>query len=126
MTETSRPYLEIKFNELIHNEFQYSEKGGKSLKSVVITKDYMSFDIEITAKGAVAYLMKYAFKRYKKNTSYIEKKWFKTDNLLFFPLFKVKRKHYEDQADHTQMDKDHFQRVVRFDPQFKRNQMVFF
>ena len=115
----NRPYLEIKFNELINNEFQYGELGGKSLKSVVITKDYISFDIEITTKGRVAYLMKYAFKRYIKNPGYIEKQWFKKDRNLFFPLSVVQRKYYEDPADHTQADYERFQRATRFDPKSK-------
>ena len=115
----NRPYLEIKFDELINNEFQYGGKGGKSLKSVVITKDYISFDIEITTKGRVAYLIKYAFKRYIKNPDYIEKQWFKKDRDLFFPLSTVQRKYYEDPADHTQADHDRFQRTTRFDPKSK-------
>ena len=112
-----RPYLEIKFNELVNNEFKYGGTGGKTLKSVVITKDYISFDIEITAQGRAAYLMRYAFKRYVENPDYIEKQWFKKDRVLFFPLSSVKRKYYEDPADHTQADQDRFKRVTRFDPQ---------
>ena len=117
--EVNRPYLEIKFDELITNEFVYVEKGGKSLKSVVIAKDYISFDIEITSKGRVAYLIKLAFKRYIKNSDYVEKQWFQKDDLLFFPLSKVKRRYYEDLADHTEADLNRFQRITRFDPKSK-------
>ena len=117
--EINRPYLQIKFDELITNEFPHQEEGGKSLKSVIITNDYISFDIEITTKGRVAYLMKYAFKRHVENTDYIEKQWFKKDNFLFFPLFRMKRKYYEDLTDHTQADANRFQRVVRFNPKVK-------
>ena len=117
--EMDRPYLQIKFNELVNNEFKYGGEGGKSLKAVAITEDYISFDIEITAKGRVAYLMKYAFKRYIKNQSYIEKKWFRKDSLLFFPLPHVKRKYYQDPADHTERDEDRFERTTRFDPNLK-------
>ena len=117
--EINRPYLEVKFNELITNEFEHGEKGGKALKSVVITKDYISFDIEISTKGRVAYLMKYAFKRYIEDADYKEKKWFRTDSLLFFPLHSVKRKYYEDPADHTRSDVNRFKRAVRFDSQSK-------
>ena len=114
--EINRPYLEIKFNELIQNEFEYQEEGGKSLKSVIVTKDYISFDVEITTKGKVAYLMKYAFKRYVENPDYVEKQWFKRDSFLFFPMSEVERKYYEDPTDHTLMDANRFKRVVRFDP----------
>ena len=123
VNETHRPYLEIKFNELINNEFQYG--GSKTLKSVIITKDYISFDIEITTKGFPAYLIKYAFKRYVKSGTYVEKRWFKSDNLLFFPLLKVERKYYEDSADHTLLDRNRFQRVVRFNPKSKEIRWYF-
>lgn len=115
----NRPYLEVKFDELINNEFQSGDVGGKSLKSVVITKNYISFDIEITKKGRVAYLMRYAFKRYIKNPDYLEKQWFKKDSALFFPFSVVQRKYYEDPTDHTQADYDRFQRATRFDPKSK-------
>ena len=123
--EINRPYLQIKFDELIQNEFPYQEQGGKSLKSVIITNDYISFDIEITTKGRVAYLMKYAFKRYVKTTGYIEKQWFKKDHFLFFPLFNVKRKYYEDPADHTLADTNRFKRVVRFNPKIEEIKWYF-
>ena len=119
INEINRPYLQIKFNELIANEFAYQEKGGKSLKSVIITKDYISFDVEITSKGYAAYIMKYAFKRYVENPDYREKQWFQKDSVLFFPMFEVKRKYYEDPADHTRADEDRFKRAVRFNPQSK-------
>ena len=123
--EVNRPYVEIKFNELINNEFEFQEKGGKSLKSVVITKDYISFDIEITTKGRVAYMMKYAFKRYTENTDYIEKQWFKKDDVLFFPMSAISRKYYKDPTDHTLTDENRFQRVIRFDPKAKEIKWYF-
>ena len=115
--EINRAYLQVKFNELINNEFKLLSEGGKSLKSVVVTKDYISFDMEVTTKGRVAYLVKYAFKRYIENEDYREKKWFKTDKLFFFPLHAVTRKYYEEPTDHTLLDLNRFKRVVRFDPQ---------
>ena len=123
--EVTRPYLEIKFDELINNEFEYQEKGGKSLKSVVITEDYIRFDIEITTKGKVAFMMKYAFKRYTENPDYMEKQWFKKDNFLFFPMSKIKRKYYEKLTDHTLTDANRFQRVVRFNPKSKEIKWYF-
>ena len=118
--EISRPYLEIKFDELVTNEFEHQEEGGKSLKSVVITEDYISFDIEITSKGKVAYMMKYAFKRYVENPEYTEKRWFKQDHFLFFRMSRVKRKYYEDLTDHSLMDENRFERAIRFDPKSKK------
>ena len=115
-----RPYLELQFDRLINNEFAYQEKGGKSIKSVVITKDYISFDVEITTKGRVAYMTKYSFERYVENPDYIEKRWFKKDNMLFFPMHSVQRKYYEDPADHSLTDANRFQRVVRFNPKSER------
>ena len=117
--ESNRAYLQIKFNELLNNEFDFFSEGGKSLKSVVISKDYISFDIEVTEKGLPAYLMKYAFKRYVENQDYREKKWFREDSLLFFPLHSVIRKYYENLTDHTRTDLNRFKRAVRFDPQSK-------
>ena len=117
--EDHRAYLQIKFNELLNNEFASLSEGGKSLKSVVVSKDYISFDIEVTTKGYPAYLMKYTFKRYVENPNYKEKKWFYNDNLLFFPLHSVERKYYENLTDHTRNDENHFKRVVRFNPQSK-------
>ena len=118
--ETTRPYLEIKFDDLIKNEFPHQEDGGKSLKSVVITEDYISFDIEITAKGRVAYMMKYAFKRYVESPDYKEKQWFKRDSVLFFPMSWVKRKYYEDLTDHSLTDENRFQRAIRFNPKSEK------
>ena len=117
--ESQRAYLQIKFNELIKNEFEFLPEGGKSLKSAVITRNYISFDMEITTNGRPAYLMKYAFKRYVENRDYREKKWFRADSLLFFPLHSVKRKYYENLTDHTRADLNYFNRAVRFDPQSK-------
>ncbi|MCZ0933431.1 MAG: hypothetical protein OXJ52_09825 [Oligoflexia bacterium] len=111
--KTTQPYLEIKFDELITNELDHIEKGGKSLKSVIITNDYISFDIEAITGGVATHLIKHAFKRYIENTDYKEKQWFKTDNLLF-PLHSIKRKYYEDPTDHTLSDEDRFKRAIRF------------
>ena len=120
--ETRRPYLKINFDRLIENEFGTHEEtgGGKSLKSVVITEDYISFDIEITINGLSAYMIKYAFKRYIENSGYIEKRWFKRDSLLFFPVPWVKRKYYKDPADHSLSDEHRLRRVIRFNPKSKK------
>ena len=118
--ESNQPYLEIKFNELIQNEFEYEEERGKSLKSVVIAEDYISFDIELTSKGQASYMMKYAFKRYVENSDYTEKRWFKKDSVLFFPMSWVQRKYYEDPADHSLEDKNRFRRAIRFDPKSEK------
>ena len=114
--DINRPYLEIKFEDLVKNEFQYQEKGGKSLKAVVIAEDYISFTVEITGKGAEAYMMRYDFKRQTADPNvYPEKPWFYHDNRLF-PMHSIERDEYEDPADHTRRDDDRPYRVVRFNP----------
>ena len=116
--ESQRHYLRIKFDELVKNELQHYSESGKTLKSVVISKDYISFDIEVSNIGGTTFkLIRYAFKRYVENKNYREKKWFKTDHLLFFPLHFVKREYYEDPGDHTLLDEYRLSRAARFDPQ---------
>ena len=109
--ESQSPYLQILFNKLTGKE------RGQSIKSAVITTDYISFDIERTEKGVVTYQIKHAFKRYKENKNYREKKWFNTDHYLFFHFYYVQRNYYNKLTDHTRNDLDHFKRVVRFDTQ---------
>ena len=117
--ESDSPYLEIQFDKLVQDQFDFLSEGGKSLKSVVISKDYISFDIEITAKNIPAYLVRYSFKRYVENSAYKQKRWFETDSRLFFPLYFVEREYYKKLTDHTREDLDRFKRVIRFDPQSK-------
>ena len=108
--ESQSPYLQVLFNEAFG-----ADKRGISIKSAVITQDYISFDVEKTEKGMIVDQDKYVFKRYKKNENYREKKWFHTDNNLFFPLYSVERRYYEDLTDHTRDDLNRFKRAVRFD-----------
>lgn len=107
-------YFAIQFDKLIENEFGHV--GGKALKQVIITKNYLSFNVEITNKGLPTYSLKYAFKRYTENPNYKQKQWFKEDSLLFFPVFNVVKKYHPDLADHTEADQNRFKRLVRFDP----------
>ena len=117
--DIDRPYLEIKFEELIKNEFEYQEKGAKSLKSIVIAEDYISFTVEIIDKKKGVYMMRYDFKRQTADlNAYPEKQWFYDDNRLF-PMRSIERKEYEDPADHTRMDVDRPYRVVRFNPDLR-------
>ena len=107
-------YLKIEFDKLIKNEFGY--QGEKTLKSVVITDNYFSFNMEISAKNQKAHLIKYAFKKYTENSDYVEKQWFEEDSALFFPAFARKRRYYKTALEHTEEEVDKFFRTTRFDP----------
>ena len=109
-------YFKINFNKLVENEVEF--KGEKTLKNVFITDNYFSFDVEITAKGLGAYLIKYAFFKKNSNQSYVPKQWFEEDSSLFFPSFSEERKYYENMSEfHSEEDHNRFLRVTRFDPQ---------
>lgn len=112
--DRSLRYFQMKFEQLIANDIEFS--GKKNLQSVYITNDYISFDIEITAKGESAHLLKYAFRRIKDTSDYKEKQWFESDSILFFPAFAIKRRYYKDLTDHTKTDNDRFFRTTRFNP----------
>lgn len=107
-------YFKIEFDKLVKNQFGY--QGEKTLKNVVITDDYFSFNIEITAKSQQAHLIKYAFKKYTENPSYVEKRWFEEDSALFFPAFARKRRYHKTALEHTEEEVDKFFRTTRFDP----------
>lgn len=112
--DIKRPWLKIKFKELVDNKTEF--RGEKSFKNLFITNDYFSFNIEITEEGSGAYLLKYAFRRAVENPDYIEKQWFEGDSNLFFPSFAERRRYHKRAIDHTQADNDRFFRVTRFDP----------
>ena len=121
---TDRPYFAIQFDELIAKEYGLfrgieEETGGRSVKRVVIAKDYISFDVEIHPKDKAPYILKHAFKRTTANWDYEvrQRGWFEDDSVLFFPVSKVKGKYYQDTADHTREDEGRFSRLVRFDPE---------
>ena len=107
--DSDHNYFEIQFDKFIENEFGYV--GGKTLKQVIITKDYLSFDVEITDKNLPSYLLRYAFRRYIENPDYRQKQWFKEDSLLFFPVFNVVRKYHPDLADHTEAESESVQKA---------------
>ena len=109
LPDTNLRYFKIQFDKLIENEFEFS--GERTLKSVHITNDYISFNIEITRKGTGAYLLKYAFKKAPDKTDYRQKQWFETDSAGFFPTFREKRRYYKASEDHTQEDNDRFLRT---------------
>ena len=125
--DTSLRYLKINFKELVENQIPgYS--GKKKLKSVFITDNYFSFNMEIAKEGSGIYLLKYAFSKKtvdKSANSYIEKKWFEKDSTLFFPSFAEKRRYYDSSLAHTQEDKDKFLRTTRFDPRSKEIRWYF-
>ena len=119
--DPSLRYLKIRFKELVANQFPgYS--GEKKLKSVFITDNYFSFNMEIAKSGGGAFLLKYAFRKKVADTgtkSYVEKQWFESDSALFFPSFAEERKYYDSELDHTQADRDRFLRTTRFNPKLK-------
>ena len=125
--DTNRPYFVIQFDQLIAEEsglfWGIEEKiGGRSLRYVVVTNDYISFDIEIYPKDKASYILKYVFKRTAESWDYEnrQKQWFQDDSRLFFPVFNVTGKYYQDAADHTRADENRFLRLPRFDPKSKK------
>ena len=112
---TDLRYFKVRFDKLVENEIEFS--GERTLKGVYITDDYISFNIEITAKGTGAYLLKYAFRKMPEKADYRQKQWFESDSAEFFPAFREKRRYYQGSEDHTQEDNDRFLRTTRFDPQ---------
>ena len=112
--DVSKPWVKIKFNDLVQNEVEFS--GKKSIKGRVISSNYFSFDVEVTGEGQGAYLIKYAFLKVDKDQTYIEKQWFEDDSSLFFPMFSERRRYHRKAIDHTQEDNDRFFRATRFDP----------
>ena len=96
-------------------------KGKKTLKSVFITDNYFSFNVEITKKNTGAYLVKFAFfkKSVEESANYIPKQWFEKDSILFFPSFAEKRKYYKSSLDYSHADHDRFLRTTRFNPKSK-------
>lgn len=114
--DITRPYFKIRFEDLIQTE---QKDGIKEIKNVFITDDYFSFKIATHTQGRGTWTIKYAFKKRKNNSSYIEKQWFEADSSQFFPAFKTIRKYYKDISAHTKQDNEHFFRTTRFDPQSK-------
>ena len=114
--ERNLRYFRIKFDDLVTNEIEFP--GEKTLKEVVITDDYFSFDVEITGKSQGAYLLKYAFfkKPVDESENYIPKQWFEEDSTQFFPSFAEKRRYYKSALDYSEADHDRFFRTTRFNP----------
>ena len=83
-------YFKIKFDDLVENEIEYT--GEKTLKNVLITDNYFSFNVEIAYKDKGAYLVKFAFfkKPVNESADYVPKQWFEKDSTLFFPVFSEK------------------------------------
>ena len=119
------PYFKIKFENLVQNEIEF--KGKKTLKSVFITDNYFSFNVEITDKNTGAYLVKFAFlkKSAEESADYIPKQWFEKDSTLFFPAFSEKRKYYKSSLDYSHADHDRFLRTTRFNPKAKEIKWYF-
>ena len=119
-------YFKIKFQDLIKNSIEYT--GEKTLKSMVVTNDYFSFNVEITNTNAAVYLVKFAFLKKQPAPSiaaYAPKRWFEEDSVLFFPSFSEKRRYYQRATDHSEEDHDRFLRVTRFNPEIKEIKYVF-
>ena len=112
-------YFKIKFEDLVKNEIEFM--GEKTLKSVSVTDNYFSFNVEITIKRIGAYLVKFAFFRKPAETAeeYIPKQWFEKDSTLFFPSFAEKRRYYTKALDYSEADHDRFLRTTRFNPKVK-------
>ena len=109
-------YFKIKFKELVKNEVEY--QGEKTLKSVSITDNYLSFNVEITQKHIGAFLVKFAFFKISSEPEkeYISKQWFEKDSTEFFPAFAEKRRYYTKALDYSEEDHDRFFRTTRFNP----------
>ena len=119
-------YFKIKFQDLVNNSIEYG--GKKTLKSVIVTDDYFSFNVEITAQNSDVYLVKFAFLKKQPAPSiaaYAPKRWFEEDSVLFFPSFSEKRRYYQRATDHSEEDHDRFLRVTRFNPEIKEIRYVF-
>ena len=118
-------YFKIRFEDLVENEIEFVWE--KTLKDVVITDNYFSFNVEITNKETGAYLVKFAFfkKPNGESTDYTPKQWFEEDSTLFFPTFAEKRRYYRKALDYSEADSDRFLRTTRFNPKAKEIKWYF-
>ena len=113
------PWLKLKLNDLVQNE---ELPGKKTLKNLIVARDYFSFDIELTAQGEGALRIKYGFLKDTEGglrPPYTAKRWFEEDSSLFFPMAAVERRYFRRSTDHVQKDLERFMRVARYNPRLK-------
>ena len=109
-----RSHFKIKFEKLKLWGFSKEET---EIKTVFISDDYFSFNLEVHGKAQTPFTVKFAFKKEEENPDYPQKQWFEKDSNEFFPVFFVKRKYYKDiLAPDTQEETEKFYRITRFDP----------
>ena len=120
--------LKQKYNDLINGQgfsISISLEGEPDLG--FITDDYFSFvvgirgKVEITGNGrreiiTVNVKQKFAFKRETENKDYVEKQWFETDSIEFFPSFSVSKLSCDTVSEHKAEARDRFERITRFAP----------
>ena len=114
--DVERPFFQLDFQQLKNLEGAGSSNITRTVESVLVTNDILSFNIKINQKGLSPRIIRYVFTRAENNPDFPQKRWYEEDSTQFHPLFSVWINHYKRAVYHTRADQENFHRVVRFDP----------
>ena len=113
--DAERPYFLLDFQELKSFEQSYSSTIH-TVKNVLVTEDFVSFNIETNRKGGSSTVVKYSFRRAVDNPDYPQKQWYEQDSSTFHPVSYIEQKHYVTPLHYIKADREQFYRATRFDP----------
>lgn len=115
-SDVERPYFLLDFQQL--KSFEETNLSGATyaVKNILVTEDFLSFNIETNRKGGFSSVVKYSFRRAVDNPDYPQKQWHERDSSIFHPVSYIEQKHYVTPLYHTKADKEQFYRVTRFNP----------
>ena len=114
--DVKRPYFLLDFQQLKNLNQSGSSGVTRTVKNVLVTDDFVSFNIETNRKGRSFSVEKHSFRRTVDNPDYPQKQWYEEDSSTFHPVSYIEQKHYVTSLHHTKADKEQFYRVTRFDP----------